>query len=216
MTRPRSLIVVLGTGTEVGKTWVACRLLEHLRAAGLTVAARKPAQSWDPDDVAAGRATDAALLATATGEAVHDICPLHRSYAVPLAPPMAADRLRLPPIALADLVAELRWPAGADVGLVEAAGGSRSPVAHDGDGVDLARALEPDLVVLVADAGLGTIHAVRSALDGLASLPTVVSLNPFDSANPLHAANRAWLTDRDGHAVLTSTEALADLVRSHE
>ena len=48
--RPHRLVVVVGTGTDVGKTWVAARLLIDLRAAGVTVAARKPAQSFDPDD----------------------------------------------------------------------------------------------------------------------------------------------------------------------
>ena len=49
-TRPRRLIVVVGTATEIGKTWVASRLLRELRAEGFTVAARKPAQSFSPDD----------------------------------------------------------------------------------------------------------------------------------------------------------------------
>ena len=39
-TRPGVLVVVAGTGTDVGKTWVAARLLEHWRRAGLSVAAR--------------------------------------------------------------------------------------------------------------------------------------------------------------------------------
>lgn len=212
MTRPHRMVVVLGTGTEVGKTWVACRLLEHLRAAGLAVAVRKPAQSWDADDVAAGQPTDAVLLAGAAGEAVDDVCPPHRSFGLPLAPPMAADRLGRPPIALADLVAELRWPAAIDVGLVEAAGGSRSPLAHDADGADLARALQPDVVVLVADAGLGTLHAVRAALDGLTGLPTVIALNRYDPDDELHAANRAWLTDRDRLDVVITIEDLAEVV----
>ena len=34
--RPRRLVVVVGTGTDVGKTWVAARLLTDLRAAGVT------------------------------------------------------------------------------------------------------------------------------------------------------------------------------------
>ena len=48
--RPRRLVLVVGTGTDVGKTWVSAHLLATLRAAGLTVAARKPAQSFDPAD----------------------------------------------------------------------------------------------------------------------------------------------------------------------
>lgn len=207
--RPDRLVVVLGTGTEVGKTWVSCRLLERLRADGLTAAAWKPAQSWDQDERAGGAPTDAELLAAATGQAPDEVCPPHRSYPLPLAPPMAADRLGQEPIALADLLAEAPWPAGATLGLVEGAGGSRSPVAHDADGVDLARALEPDTVVLVADAGLGTIHAVRAALDGLAGLPVVVFLNRYDPGDPLHAGNRTWLSEWAGLTVLTD---IADLV----
>ena len=70
-----------------------------------------------------------------------------------------------PPFTVADLVerAGLAAPASG-VGLVEAAGGVRSPLADDGDAVDLAAALRPDRVVLVADAGLGTINAVRLAV----------------------------------------------------
>ena len=48
--RPERLVLVVGTGTEVGKTWVACRLARVLRRRGLIVAARKPAQSYDPGD----------------------------------------------------------------------------------------------------------------------------------------------------------------------
>ena len=51
---------------------------------------------------------------------------------------------------------------------METAGGVRSPQADDGDAVDLVRLLAPDLVVLVADAGLGTINAVRLCVDALA------------------------------------------------
>jgi dethiobiotin synthetase len=208
VTRPDRLVVVVGTATEVGKTWVACRLLEHLRAAGVAVAARKPAQSFDPPGTAPAPPTDADLLAAASGEAPHDVCPPHRWYPRPLAPPMAADVLGLGPIALDDLAGELRWPDGVALGLVETAGGARSPIAHDGDGADLAHRLVADLAVLVADAGLGTIHSVRAAAAGLAPLPVVVVLNRYDAGDELHAANRAWLAARDGFDVVTDIAGL--------
>src|SRR5213076_1746043 len=104
--------------------------------------------------------TDAGQLGQASGESPQIVCPRHRWYEVAMAPPMAAAALGRPPFTVADLVDELRWPDGVDVGLVETAGGVRSPIADDGDTVDLARALHPDRVVLVADAGLGTINAV--------------------------------------------------------
>lgn len=213
LTRPERLVVVLGTATEVGKTWVGCRLAEELRSVGVVVAARKPAQSWDPAERAAGAPTDAELLAAATGVEPDDVCPPHRSYPAALAPPMAADRLGRPTVHLADLVEELRWPAAVEVGLVEGAGGVRSPLAHDADGAALARHLGADLVVLVADAGLGTIHAVRAAADALRPLPTVVLLNRYDPADELHVANRAWLSERDGLIVEVDVPGLARVVR---
>ena len=212
MNRPRRVVVVLGTGTEIGKTWVACRLLEAVRSTGASVAARKPAQSFAPEDAAAGVPTDADLLGAATGEPADRVCLPGRCYPLALAPPMAADRLGTGRISLDDLLDELRWPAGVDLGLVETAGGVRSPIAHDGDGATLAHRLAPDLAVLVADAGLGTINAVRSAIGALASVPTVVMLNRFDPGDPLHTGNRDWLVGHDECRVVTDVDALATLV----
>ena len=164
--RPRRLVVVLGTGTDVGKTWVAARLLAHLRARGATVAARKPAQSFDQGDDPSAR--DAAVLGAASGESPEFVCPPQRWYETPMAPPMAAEALGRPVFGIADLVDELRWPADpVDVALVETAGGVRSPLADDGDCRALCRVLAPDLVVLVADAGLGTINAVRLCIEAM-------------------------------------------------
>ncbi|HEX7133215.1 MAG TPA: aminotransferase class I/II-fold pyridoxal phosphate-dependent enzyme, partial [Iamia sp.] len=206
-TRPTTLVAVLGTGTEVGKTWVAARLLAALRAQGLTAAARKPAQSAEPDDPAP---SDADVLAGATGEDPEAVCPAHRRYARAMAPPMAAAALGLPGFTVADLVGEVTWPAGVDVGLVETAGGGASPAADDGDSLDLVRALRPDHVVLVADAGLGTINGTRLTVAALRlTTPLTVVLNRFDDADPLHVANRDWLRTREGLDVVVDVEALA-------
>jgi dethiobiotin synthetase len=204
--RPERLVLVAGTGTEVGKTWVACALARALRARGLVVAARKPAQSFGPDDPSAG--TDAALLAEATGEHPGVVCPRHRWYAVAMAPPMAAEALGRPPFTVADLADEVAWPPGVGVGLVESAGGVRSPLAADGDTATLAGALRPERVVLVADAGLGTINAVRLSAAALAPWPVTVLLNRYDAGDQLHQANRAWLADRDGYDVATDAAGL--------
>jgi len=203
--RPTQLVFVAGTGTEVGKTWTGAAVLTRLRDMGARVAARKPVQSFDPD---AGP-TDADVLAAATGEPPHDVCPAHRWYGKPLAPPMAADALGAPPFTVGDLAAELCWPAGVDVGLVEGAGGPRSPLADDGDNVALAHAVAPDLVLLVADAGLGTINAVRMSAHAFAELPVLVALNRYTDDNALHRANRDWLVSRDGFAVVADPDAVA-------
>jgi dethiobiotin synthetase len=122
---------------------------------------------------------------------------------------MAADRLGRPPIHLGELVTELGWPSGLALGLIETAGGARSPMAHDADGAALAHALAADVALLVADAGLGTIHSVRAAADSLAPLRTVVMLNRYDETDELHVANREWLRDRDALTVVTDVPALA-------
>lgn len=239
---PATLVAVVGTGTEVGKTWVSERLLRAWRAGGLTVAARKPAQSFSPGE----GPTDADRLGAASGEDPLEVCPSHRWYPVPMAPPMAAAVLGRPAPVLAELVAELCWaPSGSgpgpgsgsgsglgsgsgpgsgpgsgmgpgpNVGLVETAGGVRSPQADDGDAVDLLGALQPDRVVLVADAGLGTINGVRLAVEALTSGTTaavVVVLNRFSPASDLHRRNRTWLTDRCGLDVVTSPAAVSEPV----
>ena len=203
-------MLVAGTGTGVGKTWVACALLTALRQAGHRVAARKPVQSFDP--ATPGSATDAARLAAASGEPPEAVCPPHRCYPAAMAPPMAADALGRDPVRLGDLVAELSWPPDVDVGVVEAVGGTRSPLAHDGDTVDLARRLRPTAVVVVATGGLGAVHAVRAATDPLAGWPVTVYLNRHDPADDVHRRSAEWLAGVDGLAVVTSVERLAEVL----
>lgn len=194
----------------MGKTWVATRALEQLRARGHRVAARKPAQSFAPGE----GPTDAELLAAATGEAVDDVCPRHRWYPLAMAPPMAAQALGREPVRLADLVAEVRWPPGVTVGLVEGAGGLASPLAEDGDTASLARRLDADLLLLVAHAGLGTIHDVRLAVAALPPLrrPPLVLLNRYDDTDDLCRRNRAWLADVDGLAVVTGVPEVVEAI----
>ena len=199
------LLVVAGTGTDVGKTYVAAAVLRTLRARGVSVAARKPVQSFAPDDTS----TDADVLGFASGVASTVVCPQHRWLAAPLAPPMAADALGLAPFTVAELAAEVRAgaPAGALV-LVETAVGVRSPVAADGDCVALIDALAPALVVLVADAGLGAINLVRLSVDALREHRVVVYLNRFDTGSDLHRRNAQWLRTREGLDAVTGIEAL--------
>jgi dethiobiotin synthetase len=194
--RVRRVVVVTGTTTGVGKTYVTAALIAELRRAGIEVAARKPVQSFD----AADDATDADVLAAAAGSQPHDVCPPHRWYERPVAPPMAADALGRPRIALADLAHELNLPPHGLV-FVEGAGGPLSPIAHDGDTAGLARVLHAD-VLLVAAAELGTINAVRTC--ALAVGEPIVYLNHYDDGDELHRRNRSWLSDRDGFRVVTT------------
>jgi len=206
--RPDRLVVVLGTATRVGKTWAAAGILRELAGDGVRAVARKPVQSFAPADAEAA-STDAHVLAEAGGEQPEDVCPRHRWYEEPFAPPMAAAALGRPAFSVEDLVAELAWPPHVEIGLVETVGGPRSPIAADGDSVDLCTALAPDVLVLVAEGGLGAVNAVRLSVDVLLTgcAPVVVLLNRWE-ATDMQRRNADWLR-RDGYQVTTSVAAVA-------
>jgi dethiobiotin synthetase len=211
------LVVITGTGTEVGKTWYGAGVAIALQANDAHVIARKPVQSFAPGDDTA-HVTDADVLAAATGQPVFDICPEHRWYPRAVAPPMAAELLGRPPFTIEDLAAEHRAalpaPTAGTIVLVEGAGGPRSPLADDGDTVDLADALDADTIVLVSDASLGAINAARLAAAPFALRTLVVALNRYDASDDLHRRNAAWLQTREGLEVVTSPEALAAVLQA--
>jgi dethiobiotin synthetase len=207
-------VLLSGTATEVGKTWWGRATIDILRGHGVAVVARKPAQSYLPDELGH---TDAEVLGRASGEPAEIVCPLHRWYPVPMAPPMAADALGLPSFSIAELVEDIAPSPAAEMTIIEGAGGPRSPMASDGDNVTLARAVEADVVVLVAPAGLGTINAVRLSVDAFRSEPgngarLVVALNRYDATDELHRRNHGWLMRDDLQLVLDPAE-LADTLR---
>ena len=206
--RPATLVFVSGTGTDVGKTWWTAAVTRELRAAGVSVAARKPAQSGTPGV----GPSDAEQLAAATGEELDAVRPAHRDYALAWAPPMAARELGAPGFTVGDLVAETTWPPGIDVGFVEGAGGPRSPMADDGDNVDLARALAPDLVVVVTDLRLGAINAVRLSVAPFDGLPVVVACNRY--VPDRLSVETAAVLRADGTDLVTSPSELASFLTS--
>lgn len=205
-TRPDLLVLVCGTGTEVGKTWVTAQIAMRLRERGITVALRKLAQSFAPDE----ELTDAQVLGASSGEDPEKVCPRHRWYETPMAPPIAAKILGRPSFTLDELLSELTWPTNAAIGLVETAGGVRSPQTDADDVIDIARALQPDLVLLVSDAGLGTINSTRLSLSALHPWPCLVVLNRYDDSNLVHTHNRDWLMMRDELDIACSITEIVD------
>lgn len=149
------VIVVTGTGTEIGKTVTTAAVAALAAAAGRSTAILKPAQTGvdlgDPGDAA-----EAARLAGAASYAE-----LAR-YPEPLAPATAARRAGLPPVD-ARQVAEAagKLAASHDLVLVEGAGGLL--VRFDDRGATLAdaAALIGAPVLVVAAAGLGTLNATE-------------------------------------------------------
>jgi len=151
---------ITGSDTDVGKTYIACQVVEQLRAAGLAVETRKPAESGCLASAADGcGAQDAAALRRANGEreSIERIAPFR--FRAALAPHRAA-RLENRELKLAQLVDACSRDDAASCLLVEGAGGFYSPLAADGLNADLACALELPVIVVVDD----RIGAVNQAL----------------------------------------------------
>jgi dethiobiotin synthetase len=158
-----NFLVVAGTDTGVGKTFVTVALAHALQRRGARVVAVKPVESGcgeGPRDH-----EDGALLALATGQA--EPCEALVRLRTPVTPALAADMegvvVDVP--ALATRIRQLGD--AADVVLVEGAGGLLSPLAWDRDLTHLARDLDDARVLLVGSDRLGVLHHVHATVQVL-------------------------------------------------
>ncbi len=159
---PRGLFIT-GTDTGVGKTHVTCLIARQLIAAGVETAAYKPVcsggvqkQSAISPGVYDIEWEDIVRLSAATGGKWPDetICP--QRFFAPLAPPVAA-KMEGRTVDFQLLVNGSRKFSGAEVLLVEGAGGWLSPLTESATVADLAQELRLPILI-VARAGLGTIN----------------------------------------------------------
>lgn len=155
--KPESILIT-GTDTGVGKTFVTCGLAAALAARGLRVGVFKPVETGCPDDgTGLRRPQDAGLLRFFSGcqEDLRTICPI--ALREPLAPLVAARHEAIE-IRVADIVeAYERISAAHDITLVEGAGGLLVPIAPGLDYAGLAARLESPVIVVVASR-LGAIN----------------------------------------------------------
>ncbi|SPM37024.1 Dethiobiotin synthetase, partial [Mycobacterium rhizamassiliense] len=157
-----TVLVVTGTGTEVGKTVTVAALASHARQAGIDVAVCKPVQtgtdSGDDDLAEVGRLSG-----------VKELAGLAR-YPRPLAPAAAAEQAGKPlPTRdqLLGLIAGLDRPGR--LTLVEGAGGLLVELADAGVTLrDLAVDLGAAALVVVG-AQLGTLNHTALTLEALAA-----------------------------------------------
>ncbi|MDF4249181.1 dethiobiotin synthase [Streptomyces sp. WMMB303] len=164
----RGVLCVSGAGTEIGKTVTTAAVAACALRAGRSVAVLKPAQTG----VAAGEPGDVAeVLRLAGGNASASGAPTGAElarYPEPLAPETAARRAGMPYVSAGDVAeAAGKLAASHDLVLVEGAGGLL--VRFDGAGSTLADAARllaaPVLVVL--QAGLGTLNTAALTAEAL-------------------------------------------------
>lgn len=172
-------LLITGTDTGVGKTWISCLLLKLLHGHGLRVGAYKPVCSG-AEPGADGRPfwndvvqlqTVCEQLATAAPQLTGTdspetagtrrqitaqlICP--QTFVAPLAPPVAArlEGRTVDEQLLRDGL--FRWHGLADTVVVEGAGGLLSPLSEHDTTVNLARDLQCPLIIVAANR-LGVVN----------------------------------------------------------
>lgn len=156
------VVLVTGTDTGVGKTWVTRAVAHSLAATGRRVVAIKPVETGCTESGRNGE--DGVLLASATGQPAPKAALLR--FAAPAAPAVAADA-EGSEIDFDALVLEIASHAeGAEVVLLEGAGGLLAPVTWEWNMVDLARELNASAILVGSDR-LGTINHTLLTLGAL-------------------------------------------------
>lgn len=190
-------LFVTGTGTAVGKTYVACLVAQAVMSTGKRVGPYKPVESG----VDTSTATDSGLLAAAAGCEGQEsqVCP--QRFAAPLAPHLAARQEG------AEVDEELLlsgidyWRQRSDFVLVEGAGGLLSPISENLFVADLALELGYPLLVVapnrlgVINDTLQTLVAAATFRDGLEVAGIVLNDVSRDD-DPSRDSNRQELEAR--------------------
>jgi dethiobiotin synthetase len=158
-----AVIVVSGTGTEIGKTVVTAAIASVFRRQARSVAVVKPAQTG----IAPGEAGDVAEVGRLAGPVTG--VELAR-FPEPLAPATAARRAGMEAVRVREVVEAVEKVAGEhDLVLVEGAGGLLVRLDDDGATLaDVARLLGAPVLV-VAPAGLGTLNATALTAEALSA-----------------------------------------------
>jgi dethiobiotin synthetase len=164
-------LFITGTGTAIGKTFVATRIAQWLVASGRRVGVYKPVASGcrsagsgrrrDGSDEPPLEDADALWIAAGKPGQRNKVCP--QRFAAPVAPHLAA-RTEGKRVDARKLRSGIQyWQRRSDIVLVEGAGGLMSPVSDEDYVADVARDFGYPLVI-VAPNVLGVINQTLQTL----------------------------------------------------
>lgn len=181
---------LLGSGTDVGKTWVGVRLYEQIRPHVSGLRGIKPFESGWNIETSDARAWQ---LAQAHSLSLDDICRWRLPR--PVTPAEEFERLSSTPTA-EEVLATVARMTQRHPYLLETAGGVASPITAQLNSIDLARLLEIPSV-LITNNSLGTISATTTAFafaSSRAAAPSAVIINvkPGDD-DASKQSNAKWI-----------------------
>jgi dethiobiotin synthetase len=208
------LVLVVGTGTEIGKTHLGESLLMHLGRT-MNVTGYKPVESGVADHEPG---EDAERLRKASTFHVKP-SPLAYRLRRPVGPHLAAREMGIALDVDAILHAVRAVAAQAELAVVELAGGLFSPLTESASNADVVRALPEAVILLVAPDRLGVLHDIGATTRAAASVGIevrgIVLSTPAmpDASTGTNAAEVACVTSIALLATLPRLPA-ADLART--
>ena len=200
-------VFITGTDTDVGKTWVALRLIEILRSRGLNAVGMKPIECGSYDDSKALHE-----VSVEAGVTLSEVNPIHLDE--PVAPPAVSDPVAIRSAELKDAYDALE--AKTDFVVVDGAGGWLVPINQTETVADLATLFDLPVIVVVANR-LGCLNHTLLTSKAIAAAGLDcrgVYLNLFGGEDLSQRSNAAMLSNCLAEIPLIDQdlEALADLV----
>jgi len=158
-------ILITGTDTNVGKTYMSCQLINFLKSQNKKVKAFKPIESGvNSESIDNSEKSDSRKLYESLTEAQELESISMYQLPEPLSPHLAANRAKIE-ISVPKILEKIEsLSSDCDVLLVEGAGGLLVPILNDYTFADLAK--DADLLVLVvAGSKLGVINHLQLTLE---------------------------------------------------
>ena len=192
-------LFITGSGTNVGKTFIAKKLVELLDKTQ-TVRVRKPVESDCTPAINGLVPKDALLLSHSCREVepLDRVCPF-RFQACASAEKASADAGQR--LALQQLHDACQVDSDADFVLIEGAGGLYSPVAADALNSDLAKALKLPLVLVVKDE-LGAVNQALLCLQAAEMQQLTVAMLVLNQIRPNALDNAKFIRQYSAAPVL--------------
>ncbi|MCA9194213.1 MAG: dethiobiotin synthase [Planctomycetales bacterium] len=183
----------VGTDTDVGKTYFACRLAEMCAASGISVGVYKPTASGLAID---SPASDPYLLRQAARLDVplERVCP--QNFLAPIAPPLAAEQEDRSVDEELLLSGAQWWFENCSFLICEGAGGLLSPLSHGWCVLDLVQEIKLP-VMLIARNKLGALNSILLTVraleeSGMELEGIVLNQLPQDIATTLSVVEGNW------------------------